>query len=114
MLDPILSYDSLHVLSEDNMHYNILLKQKDLKGLSKERREVLLSQRMWLDENESSSSGSLLMTLETSEDFLRHHTPSCSEPEKSTEEADGPSTEAVTPLIERPKKKRKRALGFSS
>lgn len=46
--DAILGYDRLNILREDFKDYAVFLKAKDLKILSKERKEEILSQRMFI------------------------------------------------------------------
>jgi len=47
-MDPILQYDRLGVLRDDLKEYEVLIRPKDLKILSKERREDLLQQKVHL------------------------------------------------------------------
>ena len=50
LLEPIVVYDRLNVLSAENCCYDVLLRAKDLKQLSRERREELLTQRVWFQD----------------------------------------------------------------
>jgi hypothetical protein len=51
IIEPIFMYDKLELLSNDKVQFEILLKDKDLKLLSKERKEDLLRQRVHFTED---------------------------------------------------------------
>lgn len=78
LLEPIVVYDRLNVLSAENCCYEVLLRAKDLKQLSRERREELLTQRVWFqndatnEKDEADERSELNLILEMSEDFFRH------------------------------------------
>lgn len=42
-MDPIIAYDKLDVLQRDKIQFEIKLKAKDFKNLSKDRKEDMLS-----------------------------------------------------------------------
>ena len=43
IIDPIFNYDRLNILCEENKDFKIMLKSKDLKILSKERKNDILT-----------------------------------------------------------------------
>jgi hypothetical protein len=46
IMEPIIVYDRLDVLQRDKVQFEIKLKAKDFKNLSRERKEDMLSQRV--------------------------------------------------------------------
>lgn len=79
-MEPILQYDRLSVLREEMKDYEVFIKPKDLKMLSKERREELLQQRVHLlpckrsmvDSIDRSSYDKMILELNIDENFTRY------------------------------------------
>lgn len=67
ILEPIITYDRLDVLNRDKYQFEIFLKAKDFKNLSKERKEDMLQQRVHFDKDDG-----MVVHVDLDPEFSRH------------------------------------------
>lgn len=70
IMEPIIIYDRLDVLQRDKVQFEIKLKAKDFKNLSRERKEDMLSQRVNFEQHDG-----FVIQLDLDPTFERHIEP---------------------------------------
>ena len=67
ILEPIITYDRLDILNRDKCQFEIFLKAKDFKNLSKERKEDMLQQRVHFEKDDE-----MVVHVDLDPEFSRH------------------------------------------